>query len=707
MRIASALAALMTLPALAADPVAAANPFFAEWKTPFGVPPFAEIQEEHFLPALKEGMVRQKAEVATIADAKEAPTFANTLVALDLSGQFMDRVGSVFFNLTGAETNPKLQAVNREVMPLLAAHRDDIQLNAKLFQRVKAVWDARAGLKLDPDQARLLERTYKGFVRAGAALTPDQQTRMRAINAEQSKLGVDFGDRLLKATKAFQMVVDQPSDLAGLPEGTRMAAAASAKKVGMDGKWLFTLDGPSIWPFLESAQNRDLRKRIFTGYLERCNQGGDTDTNAIVSRVAALRVEKAQLLGYKTWADFVLEENMAKNPKGVYGLLDQIWKPALEVAKKERAELQAMMAKDLPGQKLEPWDWRYYAKKVQQAKYDFDEESVKPYFAIDKVREGAFAVAGRLYGITFTEVSGIPVYQKDVRCFEVKEKDGRHLGLIYLDYHPRPGKRGGAWMSSYRAPWIKDGKKVDPVVVNVCNFTPPSGDHPALLTSDEVQTLFHEFGHGLHGLFYAGRYRGTAGTPRDFVELPSQVMENWAMEPEVLKLYAKHYKTGEVISDALVAKIKKAATFGQGFATVEYMAASLLDMDWHTLTDTKPQDTAAFEKASLAKWGLISEIPPRYRSPYFNHIMGGYAAGYYSYIWSAVLDSDAFQAFKEKGDIFDPATAAKFRAEVLSKGGTEDPALLYRRFRGRDPKVGPLLEKRGLKQSKLAVESKQ
>jgi len=695
MRTASALAALMTLPALTADP-AAANPFFAEWKTPFGVPPFAEIQEAHFLPAFKEGMARQKAEVAAIADAKDAPTFANTLVALDQSGQFMDRVGSVFFNLTGAETNPKLQAVNREVMPLMAAHRDDIQLDAKLFQRVKAVWEGRAALKLEPDQARLLERTYKGFVRSGAALTGDQQTRMRAINAELSKLSVEFSDRLLKATKAFQLVVEQPADLAGLPEGTRLAATAAAKKAGLDGKWLFTLDGPSIWPFLEYAQNRELRKRLLTGYLERCNQG-DTDTNAIVAQVAALRVEKAQLLGYKTWAAFVLEENMAKDPKGVYGLLDQIWKPALEVAKKERAELQAMMAKDLLGQKLEPWDWRYYAEKVKQAKYDFDEESVKPYFALDAVRQGAFTLAGRLYGITFTELKDMPVYQKDMRCFEVKEQDGRHLGLIYVDYHPRPGKRGGAWMSSYRQAWVKDGKQVDPVVVNVCNFTAPAGSRPALLTSDEVRTLFHEFGHGLHGLFYKGRYRGTASTPRDFVELPSQVMENWSMEPEMLKLYAKHYKTGEVIPDALVGKMKKAATFGQGFATVEYMAASLLDMDWHTLTTTKPQDTAAFEKASLAKWGLIAEIPPRYRSPYFNHIMGGYAAGYYSYIWSAVLDSDAFQAFKEKGNLFDPATAAKFRAEVLSKGGTEDPALLYQRFRDRDPKVEPLLEKRGLK----------
>jgi len=692
----AALLALMTLPALAADPAVAANPFFSEWKTPFGVPPFAEIKEEHFVPALREGMARQKAEIGVLLAGKEAPTFENTIVAMELSGQFLDRAMAVFSNLVGAETTPKLQAVNREVMPLLAAHRDDLHLDPLLFRRVKAVWDARTGLQLAPDQARLLERTYKTFVRAGAALTPAQQVRMRAINAEQSKLGVEFGDRLLKATKAFRLVITQASDLAGLPEGTRLAAATAAKKAGLEGQWLFTLDGPSIWPFLESAQNRELRKRLLTGYLERCNQG-DTDTKAIVSRVISLRVEKAQLLGYRTWADFVLEENMAKDPKGVYSLLDQIWKPALEVAKKERAELQAMMAKDQPGQQLESWDWRYYAKKVKQAKYDFDEESVKPYFAIDAVRQGAFAVASKLYGLTFSEVKGVPVYQKDVRCFEVKEQDGRHLGLIYLDYHPRPGKRGGAWMSRYRSAWIRDGNKIDPVVVNVCNFTSPTGDRPALLTSDEVRTLFHEFGHGLHGLFYAGRYRGTAGTPQDFVELPSQVMENWSMEPEVLKLYAKHYQTGAGIPEALVTKMKRAAKFGQGFATVEYMAASLLDMDWHTLTDAKPQDTAAFEKASLAKWGLISEIPPRYRSPYFNHIMGGYAAGYYSYIWSAVLDTDAFQAFKEKGNLFDPATAAAFRAEVLSKGGTEDPALLYRRFRGRDPRVEPLLEKRGLR----------
>ncbi|HEX9082097.1 MAG TPA: M3 family metallopeptidase [Holophagaceae bacterium] len=691
-----AFAALLALPVLA-DPAVAVNPFFTEWKTPFGVPPFGEIREEHFLPAFREGIAQHDREVAAIAASPKPPTFANTIEALDTSGQLLDRVGSVFYNLVGAETNPKLQAINREVAPLMASHRDDVQLNERLWQRVKAVWDGRATQNLDREQARLLERTYKGFVRSGAALRPEQKVRMRAMNEELSKLGVAFGDRLLKATKAFRMVIDQPADLAGLPEGARLAAAAAAKQAGLEGKWLFTLDAPSLWPFLENAQNRALRKRILTAYLERCAQGGDTDTNAIVSRVAALRAERAQLLGYRTWADYVLEENMAATPAGVYALLDQVWKPALAAATRERAELQALMAKDLPGEALQPWDWRYYAAKVKQARYDLDEEALKAYFPLDRVREGAFFVAGKLYGITFTERRDVPVYHPEVRAFEVKERDGRHLGLLYLDYHPRPGKRGGAWMSAYQGACIRDGKKVDPIVVNVCNFTRPAGDRPALLTDDEVRTLFHEFGHALHGLFYAGRYRGTAGTPRDFVELPSQVMENWSMQPDVLKVYARNYKTGEVIPSDLVAKIQRAGTFGQGFATTEYLAAALLDMDWHTLPDATPRDTAAFEKASLAKWGLLPEIPVRYRSPYFNHIMGGYAAGYYSYIWSAVLDSDAFRAFQEKGNLFDPATAAAFRTKVLAPGGGEDAATLFRAFRGRDPKVEPLLEKRGLK----------
>ncbi len=685
-------------PALVAQAPQADNPFFQDWKTPFGMPPFGQIQEAHYMPAIREGIARQKAEVKAIVESQGQPTFANTVEALERSGEFLNRVLSVFGNLSGAETTPGLQAIRRESAPLLSAHGDDINLDPRLWARVKAVWEGRSAAKLNPEQARLLEKTYKGFVRAGAALDEAKQAKMRTLNGELSRLGVDYGDRLLKATKDFRLVLEA-SDLAGLPEGERAAAALAAEKAGQKGRFLFTLDGPSLWPFLQYAENRDLRKRMLTAYLERCNDGGPLDTKAIAARIATLRVEKANLLGYKTWADYVLEETMAKTPKGVYGLLDQLWKPTLAKATEEAAELQALLEKDFPGEKLQSWDWHFYAEKVKRAKYSLDEGEIKPYFPIDRVREGAFGVATKLYGITFTPRTDIPVYHTEVKAFEVKEKNGQPVGVMLVDYHPRPGKRGGAWCSAYRgARKDEQGKRIDPLVVNVCNFTRPTGDTPALLTADEVQTLFHEFGHALHNLFYQGAYRGTAGTPRDFVELPSQIMENWAMEPQVLKQYAKHWKTGEVIPQALIAKIQAASRYGQGFATGEYLQASFLDMDWHTLATTEPQDAAAFEQASLKKMGALDAIPPRYRTPYFNHIWGGgYASGYYAYIWSAVLDTDAFQAFKEKGNLFHPATAQAFRKEVLSRGGLADGDVLYRAFRGRDPKVGPLLDKRGLK----------
>ncbi len=685
-------ASLMALPLLAQGP----GPFTGPWTTPFGVPPFQQIKEEHFLPAFKEGMAREKAEIQAIVASKEPASFRNTIEAMERAGQDLERVGVVFGALSGAETNPRLQALNRELSPLLAAHRDDISLDPNLWQRVKAVWDQRATAKLDGEQARLLERTYKRFVRSGANLDPAGKERMRAVNAELSKLGIQFGERLLKATKDFQLFIDRPADLSGLPEGVKAGAAQAAAKAGRAGQWLFTLDAPSLWPFLQYADQRELRKRMLTAYTERCN-GGELDTRPLASRIAALRAEKARLLGFATWADYILEENMAKGPKGVYSLLDQLWKPALEVARRDRADMQALLQKDLPGQKLEAWDWRYYEQKVRQARFDLDPEALRPYFSLDRVREGAFNVATRLYGVTFSELKDMPAWHPEVRVFEVKEKDGRHLGLLYTDYHPRPGKRGGAWCGSLRG--ARDHRKVTPIATNVCNFTRPSGDQPALLTLEETETLFHEFGHALAGLFYAGEYRGLAGYPRDFVELPSQVMENWATEPSVLKAYARHHRTGEPLPDALIQKIDRAATFGQGFKTVEYLAASLLDMAWHTLPAGKEVDAAAFEKATFERLGLLPEIPSRYRTPYFNHIFGGgsgYSAGYYSYIWSEVLDSDAFQAFKEKGDLFHPATAAAFR-RVLEAGQTVEAADLYRRFRGRDPQVGPLLAKRGLK----------
>jgi peptidyl-dipeptidase Dcp len=675
------------------------NPFFREWKTPFGAPPFAEIKEEHYVPAFREGMTRQKQEVRAIAGRRAAATLANTIEALDASGELLERVEMVFFALRGAETNDRIQAIAKEVAPLLSQHADDILLAEKLFARVKVVYDRRASLTLAPDQARLLEKTYKDFVRGGALLTPSAKERYRAINQELALLRVKFADNVLRETNAFTLVIDRQADLAGLPPGVVAAAAQAATTAGHEGKWVFTLQAPSIGPFLQYARNRELRRRLFTAYITRGDHGDAHDNKATIARIAALRAEKARLLGYATWADYVLEESMAKTPAGVYGLLSQIWPPALANARREATQLQGLIDAEKGGFKLQPWDWAYYTEKLRHAKYDLDEESLRPYFPLERVREGAFRVAQRLYGVTFRELKGMPVYHPEVKVFEVLEADGRHVGVMYFDYHPRPGKRPGAWMGDFRKPWVKQGKTVAPIIFNVGNFSRPTGDRPALLTPEEVRTLFHEFGHGLHGLLTKCRYRSQSGTSvyRDFVELPSQIMENWAMAPSVLKDFARHWKTGAVIPDAMIRKLESTRVFNQGFKTVELTAAALLDMDWHTLTEAKEVDTAAFEKQSLKKMGLIPQIVVRYRSTYFAHIVSGYSAGYYSYLWSAVLDADAFEAFREKGDLFDPATATSFRANILEKGGSEDALELYKRFRGREPKVEPLLKRRGLR----------
>ena len=683
----------------AAQPAAApsGNPFFTEWTTPFGVPPFDQIRTEHFLPAIEEGIAQHSREVAAIAKSPAPPTFANTVEALDASGRLLEKVTSVFSNLTSAETSDALQAIQKRVAPMMAAHRDDIRLDPALFERVKAVWDGRAGLTLDPDQKKLLEDTWKDFVRGGALLPKEGQERLRAINGELATLSVKFGDNLLKETNAYRLVIEKKEDLAGLPERVIAGGAEAAKKAGLEGKWLFTLQAPSLWPFLQGAENRELRRQIFTAYTTRGDHGDATDNKATLARIAALRAERAQLLGYKTHADFVLDENMAKTPARVYEFLDRLWTPAKAVAAREAADLQAAIRADGKDFALEPWDWSLYTEKVREARFALDEQALRPYFALDRVREGAFWVANRLYGLTFTELPNLPAYNPEVKAFEVKDGDGSHLAVFYVDYHPRPGKRGGAWSSRYRGTWVEKGVSIRPVVVNVCNFSRPAGDAPALLSIEEVETLFHEFGHGLASILSKVRYRGLSSPPRDFVELPSQVMENWATEPEVLQHYAKHWKTGEVIPAALVEKIKKSRQFNQGFATVEYLGASLLDMDWHTVTETKEKDATAFEGATLERIGMPPQIVPRYRSPYFQHIFaGGYSAGYYSYIWAEVLDADAFQAFREKG-LFDPATARSFRTNVLERGGSEDAMTLYVRFRGKEPSVEPLLEKRGLK----------
>lgn len=699
-RLAAVAAVAMAMPGLAQpanETKAGTNPFFTEWATPFGMAPFDSIRPEHFMPAFEDGIARRKKEVEAIAGSPAAPTFENTVEALENGGLALSKVSDVFFTLTGAETNDELQAVNKQVSPLLSALRDDVRLNEALFARVKAVWATRDEAKLTPEQKRLVEETYKDFVRGGANLSPEQKKRFREVNQELSALGIRFGDNLLKEMNAWRLVVEKKEDLAGLPPGVVAAAAEAAKAAKLEGKWVFTLQAPSIWPFLTFAENRELRRQILTAYTTRGDHGDETDNKALLSKMAALRAERAKLLGFPTWADFVLDDNMAKTPARVYDLLDKVWKPALDVAKTDAKDLAAALKADGKGDVLEPWDWRYYAEKIRKARYDLDDQELRPYFPLERVREGAFSVANRLYGITFSERTDVPKYSPEVKTFEVKDADGTFLALYTTDYHPRAGKRGGAWCGRLRDQWVMDGKDVRPIVTNVTNFTRAAGDAPALLSLEEVETLFHEFGHALHRILSRVTYRSMAGVPRDFVELPSQIMENWALEPEVLKGYARHWKTGEPIPAPLVAKIGSSKLYGQGFATVEYAAAAYLDMNWHTLSEPKLEDATAFEKASLGKIGLIPEIVSRYRSPYFQHIFGpggGYSAGYYSYLWSEVLDADAFEAFREKG-IFDKATATSFRRNVLEKGGTAEAMSLYKAFRGREPSVQPLLVRRG------------
>lgn len=679
--------------------VVSQNPFFSTYTTPFGVPPFAQIKNEHFEPAFTEGMKQQATEIAAIITQKTTPTFVNTILALENSGDLLDRVGTVFFNFSSANTNDELQKIAQALSPKLSKHRDDIQLNVELFNRVKAVYDQRSSLKLTPEQQMLLEKTYKGFVRSGAALSGDKQERLRKINAEASLLTLKFGQNLLGENNTYTLVIDKQEDLSGLPASLIASAADDAKKRKLDGKWVFTLQNPSIMPFLQYADNRTLREKIFKAYLERGNHNDERDNKVIMSKIVTLRAEKAALLGYENHAAYVLEESMAKTPTKVNELLNQLWTATVPVTKQEAIELQTLMDKEGKNEKLEGWDWRYYAEKLRKQKYDLDEEELRPYFSLDNVRKGIFTLCQKLYGLKFELRTDIPVYHEDASAYEVKEANGQHVGVMYMDFHPRASKRGGAWMTSYREQEMENGKRVAPVVSIVCNFSRPTGNAPALLSLDETRTFFHEFGHALHGLLSNVNYGSLAGTsvPRDFVELPSQIMENWSTEPEMLKLYAKHYQTGAIIPDALIEKMKKSSLFNQGFITSEYLAASLLDMSYHTLKfGQTPTDVLAFEKASMDKIGLITQIPPRYRTTYFQHIFaGGYSAGYYSYIWSAVLDADAFEVFKQKG-LFDQKSAQSFRKNVLEKGGTDEPMKLYLNFRGAEPDIKPLLRRRGL-----------
>jgi len=672
------------------------NPFFSEYKTPFQVPPFNEIKLEHFKPAMEAGIANQLAEIKAITENKETPDFDNTILAFDNSGELLNKT-RIFSNLNSANTNDQMQALAREITPILSAHRDNIMLNMDLFKRVKAVYEKRNSMNLNHDQLRLVEKIYKDFERSGANLPEDKQAELRKLNEQLSMQTLKFGENTLAETnKNFKMVVDNKEDLKGLPDDVITAAAELAKKAGQEGKWIFTLQKPSMLPFLQYAENRNLREKLYKGYLNRGNYNNAFDNKQVIANIIKLRDERAKLLGFPNYASYVVDENMAKTPENVDNFLMKLWVPALERAKKERDDMQAMINKEGGKFKLESWDWWYYAEKVRKAKYDLDGAQLKPYFKLENVINGMFYVANRLYGVKFIKRTDLPVYNEEVLTYEVQEADGRHIGIFYMDFHPRPGKNNGAWCTSFRSQSYKDGQKITPVVSIVCNFTRPSGDIPALLSFEEVTTLFHESGHAFHSLFTDGPYKRTArDVPRDFVELPSQIMENWASEPEVLRVYAKHFQTGKVIPEELISKLTKSAQFNQGFETVELLAASLLDMDYHT----KPfnGDVEAFEKASMDKIGLIPEIAPRYRSTYFSHIFsGGYSAGYYVYTWAAVLDADAFDAFKQSGNLFNPELAAKFRT-LLTKSGSDEGMTIYKNFRGQEPSIEPLLKRRGLK----------
>ena len=675
------------------------NPLLADWNTPFGVPPFDLIESADFLPALREGMQLRKAEIDAIIANPDAPTFENTIVALEVSGGALGKVRRPFFAVNGAHADDVIRETAKTIAPELAAHRDDIVLNAALFERVDTVFRMQDQLKLNDEQQRLLEETHKDFVRAGANLEPEAQARLREINSELATLSQQFQENVLNETNEFELLVTDKADLGALPESLVALAAEEAKRRGhdCDACWAFTLARPSINPFLQYSPNREMRRSLFEGYAMRGDNDDDNDNKAVVQRTVQLRAERAALMGYESHAHFVLSDNMAESPEKAYKLLDQIWKPALRVSREERAALQAMMKEDGIDDVLRGWDWRYYTEKVRKARYDVDEEALRPYFEVNAVRDGVFAMATELFGITFQQLEDVPTWHPDQQVFEVKDADGSHLAIFYMDFFARETKRGGAWMNALRQQSNVDGY-VTPIITNNFNFPAPTANSPSLLSLGEAETIFHEFGHALHGMFSDVTYKSLAGTstPRDFVEFPSQVMENWMREPEVLRMIARHYQTDEEISQEIIDKINASAKFDQGFATVEYLAAAYLDLAYHTLASTEAVEPRAFEDETMADLELIEEIIPRYRSGYFGHIFsGGYSAGYYSYIWAEVLDADGFQAFKETS-LFDKDTADRYRKEVLSKGGTRPGMELYENFRGRAPEIGPLLESRGL-----------
>lgn len=674
------------------------NPFFSAYTTPFEVPPFDEIKNEHFIPAYKAGISQQESEIAAIVNNTSEPSFENTIAAFDFSGELLRKVSGVFEKLKSAETSEEIDSIARVLVPLTSAHSSNMMLNPDLFEKVKKIYANRESLDLSEEQSRVLEKTYQRFVRGGANLDEQGKSRIREIDEKLSLLSLQFGKNVLDETNAYKLIIEDEENLAGLPQSVRSTASEAAAAAGYPGKWLFTLKKPSWIPFLQYAENRQLREEIYKAVFMVSDNGNQYDNGEIIKEIVGLRIERAQLLGYENHAQYMLADRMAKEPGNVYDLLYKIWEPALEKAKEEAAMMQDMIKSEGGDFKLESWDWWYYAEKIRKEKYDLEEEEVRAYLSLETVKEGLFNVVNRLYGLTFELRSDLPAYNPEVVAYEVKEKDGSHLGILYMDFHPRPGKKGGAWSTSIRQAHTINGARITPVHLIVMNFTRPTAGKPALLSFDETLTFYHEFGHALHSMLTRCEYLTTSGSSvaRDFVELPSQIMENWAAHPDVMKSYAKNYETGETISDELLARLEAASKFNQGFMTTEYLAASILDMDYHTLTDTEGLDVNQFESASMDRIGLIDQILPRYRSGYFQHVFsGGYSAGYYSYIWAEVLDKDAFNAFLENG-IFDAATAAAFRSEILERGGSRDEMEMYTRFRGKEASIEPLLKGRGL-----------
>ncbi len=674
------------------------NPFFTEWTTSFGVPPFDQIEEEHYIPAVKKGIEQHESEIKEIVENKGPATFENTILALDKSGELLDKVTGVFYPLNSANTNDNMQDLAREISPLLTAHRDNILLDPVLFRKVKEVYDKRNESGFDDQQVRVITKYYEDFVRNGANLSEEDQTILRGINEKLSKLSLQFGENLLAETnKNFKLIIDKEEDLAGLPSDVISRAAQDAKAVGEDGKWVFTLAKPSMIPFLQFSEKRELREKLYRGYFMRGDNDNEFDNKEIIKQIVLLRDQRAKLLGFSNHAEYIISVNMAKTPEAVYDFLNKLWEPSMKMAKNDVGEMQKIIEREGGSFKLASWDWWYYIEKLRKERFDLDEEELKPYFSLENTKKGIFYVVENLYGLKFVKRSDLPVYHEEAEAYEVQEADGTHLGVLYMDFHPRDGKSVGAWSTSFRNAYYKNGERIPTIGTIVMNFTRPASETPALLSFDEVTTFFHEFGHALHGLFSDGPYNRTAGrVPRDFVELPSQIMENWAAEPEVMKVYATHYQTGQPLPDDLIDKLQKSAAFNQGFIAGEYIAAAILDMDYHTTENTQISDVRQFERSSMDRTGLIPEILPRYRSTYFSHIFsGGYSAGYYVYYWAAVLDTDAYNAFKETGDIFNQEYAAKFRT-LLETCGSDEGMEIYRKFRGKDPSIEPLLIKRGL-----------